>query len=63
MNNQEITKDDILKENHFLKIKNGKIANQLAMANEYIADIETELQIAHDTLRALNKTEQEQTQG
>ncbi|WP_239704829.1 MULTISPECIES: hypothetical protein [unclassified Mammaliicoccus] len=63
MNSQEITKEDVLKENHFLKIKISKLANQLAVTNEYIADIETELHIAHETLRALNKQEQEQAQG
>lgn len=63
MNNQEITKEDVMKENQFLKIKLSKVLQALVNQQEYTMDLETELHIAHDALRALNETEQEQAQG
>ena len=63
MNNQEITKEDLIKENHFLKIKLNNTLQFLANQIDYAMDLETDLHIAHETLRALNKQEQEQAQG
>lgn len=63
MNNQEITKEDVIKENQFLKIKLNNTLQALANQQDYTLDLETELHIAHETLRALNKQEQEQAQG
>ncbi|QYG29982.1 hypothetical protein K0O13_07690 [Mammaliicoccus sciuri] len=63
MNNQEVTKEDLIKENHFLKIKLNKTLEALANQQHYTIDLETDLHIAHDALRALNETEQEQAQG
>lgn len=63
MNNQEITKEDLIKENHFLKIKLNNTLQSLANQIDYAMDLETDLHIAHETLRELNKQEQEQAQG
>ncbi|UXU70089.1 hypothetical protein [Mammaliicoccus sciuri] len=62
MNNKEITKEDVLKENQFLKLKLSNTLQTLANQQDYTLDLETELHIAHETLRALNKQE-EQAQG
>lgn len=61
MNNQELTNEDLMKENHFLKIKLNNTLQTLANQMDYAMDLETDLHIAHETIRALNK--QEQAQG
>lgn len=63
MNNQEITKEDVMKENHFLKIKLNNTLQSLANQIDYAMDLETDLHIAHEALRELNKQAQEQAQG
>lgn len=63
MNKQEITKEEVMKENQFLKIKLNNTLQALANQQDYTLDLETELHFAHETLRALNNDKQEQTQG
>lgn len=60
--NNELTLEQVQQQNEFLKIKLNNTLQTLANQQDYALDLETELHIAHETLRALNKQE-EQAQG
>lgn len=60
MNNQELTKEELIKQNDFLKIRMNKLSERLLGANEYIADLETDLHFAQEAIQHFNNANQEE---
>ncbi|QSN68392.1 hypothetical protein JTZ62_04345 [Mammaliicoccus sciuri] len=63
MNNQESNIDKILAENGYLHRKIQILTSTLANQIDYTVDIETQLDIANETIKNLYEQEKEQEQA